>query len=51
MKKAREETAKELGVSVADLERMIEAFDNHFLQPNADAQHADTQHERRGEAK
>jgi hypothetical protein len=35
MRKAREETARELGVSVEELERMIRAFD---AQPNADAQ-------------
>jgi hypothetical protein len=44
MRKAREETAKELGISVVELERMIEAFE---AKPNADAQHE----ERRGEAK
>jgi hypothetical protein len=46
MRKAREETAKELGVSVDELERMIEAYEAQF---NADAQPSNK--ERRGEAK
>jgi hypothetical protein len=43
MRKAREETAKELGISVDELERMIEAFE---AKPNADAQPSN---ERRGD--
>jgi hypothetical protein len=46
MRKAREETAKELGISVDELERMIEAYEAQF---NADAQPSNK--ERRGEAK
>jgi hypothetical protein len=45
MQKAREETAKKLGISVEDLERMIEAYEAQF---NADAQPTN---ERRGEMK
>jgi hypothetical protein len=45
MRKAREETAKELGISVDELERMIEAFE---AQPNTDAQPSN---ERRGDLK
>jgi hypothetical protein len=44
MQKAREETAKKLGISVEELERMIEAFE---AQPNADAQPSNK--ERRGD--
>jgi hypothetical protein len=35
MKREREKVAQELGISVEELERMIEAFE---VQPNADAQ-------------
>jgi ssDNA-specific exonuclease RecJ len=45
IRKLREETAKKLGISVEELERMIEAFE---AQPNADAQHSN---ERRGDLK
>jgi hypothetical protein len=45
MKREREKVAQELGISVEELERMIEAFE---AQPNADAQPSN---ERRGEAK
>ncbi len=45
MKREREKVAQELGISVEELERMIEALE---AQPNADAQHSN---ERRGEAK
>jgi hypothetical protein len=43
IRRQREETAKELGISVEELERMIEAFE---AKPNADAQPSN---ERRGD--
>jgi hypothetical protein len=46
IRRMREESAKMLGISVEDLERMIEAFE---AQPNADAQPSNK--ERRGETK
>jgi hypothetical protein len=45
IRKLREETAKKLGISVEELERMIEAFE---AQPNTDAQPSN---ERRGDLK
>jgi len=46
IRRMREKSAKELGISVEELERMIEAFE---AQPNADAQPSNK--ERRGETK
>jgi hypothetical protein len=46
MKREREKVAQELGISVEELERMIEAYEAQF---NADAQPSNK--ERRGEAK